>query len=377
MARWIISGKSANSLAKYLNQRGIRTGQGKLWRTQQIGPFLRSPRLRGYVIEGPRGRATLVRGADGMPVRRTPIIDDETWTALQAALDRNADKKSAVHTRASGLLGVAFCALCGRKLHADVRSARPSHAYYVCYGRLEEGCVARSLPMSSLETLGEGLFLAMVGPVEVLERIAVPGDDHATALAEVGQAIADLTQERYVRGIVRDNYDQTLAGLQAEHARISALPPEPPTITERSTGRTFAQLWDGASIEERRQLMMKAGFKLWIARTRNADTITDRKKLAEVRGQQEAALATMLLSVGVTEVSEQAWDEVRALLNPNMQMAISFELDPDLARRAGLAASGQSVIVPEADPESQHGLAAARALMGRPALTAVADDSDA
>jgi hypothetical protein len=31
------------------------------------------------------GRA--VRGQDGMPVRREPVLDDDAWHALQAALD--------------------------------------------------------------------------------------------------------------------------------------------------------------------------------------------------------------------------------------------------------------------------------------------------
>ncbi len=287
MARWIIAGKSANALAKSLNERGILTGQDKPWRTQQVGPFLRSPRLRGYAVEGPRGKQVLVRGADGMPVRRAPIIDDEMWLALQAALDRNAGKKSAVHTRASGLLGVAFCALCGRKLYADVRSARPAHAYYVCPGRLEEGCRARSLPMDGLEMLAAWLFLAQVGRVEVLERVAVLGDDHAAAKAEVGRQITELTAERFQRGVVHENYDQMMASLQAEHARLAALPPEPPTITERPTGQTFAQLWHASDTEGRRQLMMRAGFQLRVARTGNAERITNRKKQAEAREDLE------------------------------------------------------------------------------------------
>ncbi len=97
--------------------------------------------------------------------------------------------------------------------------------------------------------------------------------------------------------------------------------------------------------------MTGAGFQLRISRVRNAERITDITKRAEVRKSLEQDLAALLLALGVRQIPEQAWDEMRRLVDPNISLTIAFELDPDLPRRAGLAAEGQPVTVPETDPE--------------------------
>lgn len=155
-----------------------------------------------------------------------------------------------------------------------------------------------------LESLASDLFLAQVGDVELLEPHLVPGDTNAAELEEIGRAIADLTADRYVRGIIHDNYGAILAGLQAEHARLAELPSLPPRTKRRPTGKTFGQLWNATTdTEARRMLMQKAGFRLNVARTASGITVT-------------------------------------------------HSLDEDLARRAGLAAIGLPVTVPAEAPGS-------------------------
>ena len=264
MADWIIGGRSATSLAKHLNERGILTGQDKRWQSQQMTPFLRSPRLRGYVTEGPRESRRLVLGDDGMPVRRTPLLEDDTWNKLQAKLDRNADRNPAVHTRASALLGVAFCNYCESPLHADVRSARASHAYYKCQHRRDHGCPARQIPMGELEAAVETWVFGAYGHKPDMEKIVTAGSDHSRQLAEVGQAIAELTQERFIRGIVRGDYDDMTAQLVAEHARLKALPPEPDQIDWRPTGKNVAQVYlDLTDREARRAFLLEREIKVY------------------------------------------------------------------------------------------------------------------
>lgn len=43
-----------------------------------------------------------------------------------------------------------------------------------------------------------------IGWTEVVERRTIPGENHAADIAAVGQQIAQLTQERYAKGLVRD-----------------------------------------------------------------------------------------------------------------------------------------------------------------------------
>jgi hypothetical protein len=89
------------------------------------------------------------------------------------------------------------------------------------------------------------------------EPVVFAGDDHSHAKAEVGQAIHDLVDERYVRGIVRDDYDELLATLQAEHARLSALPPEPDEVKALPTGIAVAARWATLDQEGKRSWLRK------------------------------------------------------------------------------------------------------------------------
>src|SRR5258708_27447268 len=88
------------------------------------------------------------------------------------------------------------------------------------------------------------------------------------------------------------------SGARTNRRRLAELPALPPRTEYRSTGKTYRQLWkETADAEPRRRLMTGAGFRLEVAR----------------------------LASGTVVV---------------------HHLDPDLARRAGLAASGQRVELP-------------------------------
>lgn len=81
--------------------------------------ILRNPSLRGYVMHAGQP----VRGEDGLPVTRTPILDDDTWLRLQAALDRQARPRSGTRSDGSMLLGVLHCGTCGERLYYGSRPA--------------------------------------------------------------------------------------------------------------------------------------------------------------------------------------------------------------------------------------------------------------
>ncbi len=274
------------------------------WQTSSLLVILRSEALIGRV----RHFGKTVRGADGrVVVRAEPLISVDDWERLQAVLSdpaRHRRAKRRVNDPAL-LLRVVDCVICHRPVYRWVhaRSSGKTYTYYRCrtgFNRAEyrQDCPAMPVHAEWLEELAADLFLSQVGDVELLERHLVPGDTYAAELEEVGKAIAELTADRYVRGIVRDDYDAVVGALQAEHARLAELPSLPPRTEYRSTGKTYRQLWkETADAEPRRRLMTGAGFRLEVAR----------------------------LASGTVVV---------------------HHLDPDLARRAGLAASGQRVELP-------------------------------
>ena len=325
-ANEVIRGRTCTSLTVETNRKGILTIQGKHWRDGVILRLLRNRGLLGEIWHWPpprpgdkRPAPVQVLGPDGMPLRIEPIVDDQTWTALQAALDRNASAATASRRRTSPLLGVAYCVLCGTRLHTDryQRGARQCYVYR-CPRREESKagpgrtCTALSIPGDWLQSLAEDVFLSQVGTAPIMTKITTPDDGHAAEAAQVGRQIANLTEERFVKGVVRDDYDQVMATLTRQHAELSAMPPEPPQVhwevtwmTDPATGkrrkRTFADEWAVRDAEGRRQLMMQAGFRLNVARTGDG-------------------------------------------------MTVSHRIDDDLAQRAGLAASGLPVNLPADRP---------------------------
>lgn len=318
----VLTGRSCASMEVEMNRRGIKTNYGKKWRDGTILAILRSPALRGFVMHYPprkKGqpvpRPVPVLGDDGMPLRREPVMDDEKWFRLQTVLDRNGTRKSGTRRRASKLLRVVFCALCDRPLYVNYYR-RDSRANYACAGIREtvagpgNKCPARTLPADWLESLAEDLFLAEAGSVEITMTIAVADDGQAAELAAVGTQIADLTREKYVLRQVREDYDMLMDALTRRHAELSAAPRLRPEPREVPTGQTFAQRWEELAGDDdaRRNLMIKAGFKIKVAK----------------------------LPAGTV---------------------VLHELDPDLARRAGLAASGKPVHLPP-DVHAGHSRAA-------------------
>jgi site-specific DNA recombinase len=339
IVRWladeVIGGRSCVSLTIDMNRRGILSAMGKRWSDGSVLKLLRSPVLRGYVYhwppwpEGKRPRSErppgrekrpgpeIVLGDDGMPLRREPVLDDATWTALQAALDRHAHtthtRRETAKRRTSRLLRVAFCALCKRPLYAGYhKRAGGLFRTYRCIGGQESKtgssdlCPARNVPADWLEPLADELFLAEAGDAEIYEPVYAVAEDHSTELAETEESITRL-EALYLAGKVYKGTD----GAERFAAQMSRLEEKRDQLAqnvaartsaprERPTGRYFRDKWaelDQAGDDQgKRSLMISAGFKIMAA-------VTAKGRI------------------------------------------LSHELDESIAQRAALAASGRPVMV--------------------------------
>ncbi|MEU9720184.1 recombinase family protein [Streptomyces sp. NPDC047976] len=88
------------------------------WRDTTVRDILKSPALRGYLV---REDGSIVRDACGQPVMQgEALVDDETWSALQAALGLLAAPRSGRSRRkdASPLLGVIQCGTCEANMYS-------------------------------------------------------------------------------------------------------------------------------------------------------------------------------------------------------------------------------------------------------------------
>jgi hypothetical protein len=174
-----------------------------------------------------------VRGADGLPVKFPAILDGGRWDRLQAALDALSLPQGAGRRNAAPLLvHVAYCT-CEEPLWAT--SAR-GYAYYACASKSRgHRCRLPLIRAGLLEPTVDEALLNVLGPQEITERVVTPGDDHSIAKAEAGRAMRDLVDERFVRGIEREDYDELYASLRAEHTRLSEAAPQ--SLGESKSGR--------------------------------------------------------------------------------------------------------------------------------------------
>lgn len=278
MAETVVAGNSPGSVARMLNERKIPTTRdiqnaffgrpvrGYEWTRASVFEILRSDRIRGYVLhhtKEDRDHPIRVVDDEGSWVRREPLIDDELWFKIQAALDAASKPKSGVRTMGSMLLQVAFCGYCGGALHATT-ATRPDglvYHYYICRKCKQSAMVRRG-------TLNEAVADALLGTVggcELTAKRILAGNDHTETLARIGMKIADLTTQHYVHGGV-DKFHAKMAELEAEHERISNLPTEKPKVRRVGTGKTFRQWWEEADEEQRHSYLKGAGVSALVVR---------------------------------------------------------------------------------------------------------------
>jgi DNA invertase Pin-like site-specific DNA recombinase len=285
-AQRIIAGESANSVCADLNRREIPTSrdaqrilQGKpskggVWQTHQLLRYLRSETLKGYVLNYPKkgqsGEPSIVYGDDGFPVRRAAILDDDTWDELQAVIRKTgAGRRTGRRSNAATLLlGVAMCGECGGRLHSESkgRHSRGVRHYYGCERRHYRGCTARLVPRDELDERINYAMMVAFKDAEVIEVKRSHGNERDRKLRQIGQSIIDLTTERYAHGIIRPNYDEMLANLQAEEIRLRTTAPEPSEEKENPTGETIGELYERLNLAGRRALMQQMGFTFRVSR---------------------------------------------------------------------------------------------------------------
>jgi DNA invertase Pin-like site-specific DNA recombinase len=389
MVRRYLDGHSFHMLACWLNEHGIpasrdaqrlRNGKpvkGKGWTRATVQKVLASPGLAGHVVSS----GEPLRDADGLIVRIDPLIPPEDYERLQAALSERAYGR---RVNASRLLQVAYCALCSSPLHITPTktsaSAEQVYRYYRCSESRKSACPANRLPAEYLEDLAARLFLSLVGNQEILERVHIAAEDASAELTAVDEAMEHL-EAQYASGAVyrgetgAARFAGLMARLEERRDRLAALPSTPARIEYRPTGRTFADRWREEDQAGRRQLMVNAGFQVRIARTpiAPADIAAEARRQGITRTaaqlKSRAAnlrfmatnttkperLAALSAKLAALEVERQRLRDIR-----RYNEMVSFALDEDLARRAGLAAAGKPVEIPDISEQWDAALAPLR-----------------
>lgn len=258
LASRMITGSSANSLCAEMNERGIGSPGGGRWHAQNLIRILRSPVLRGLVTTD----AGVVRDDEGMPVRRQPVLDDNTWARLQQVLDSASHPVSGHRSDAALLLRVAFCGACSSPMYAQRgRRQGRDYEYYVDSGR-KDGCQAGAVRMALLEDMVETALLHELGELPMLEKLSLPGDeDHSGEIREREEFLAEIDAD-YADGKISAERHHALAAIQeARIAALRALPSRPATTGWVETGETFSEHWAHLGKAERHLLLLDYGVR--------------------------------------------------------------------------------------------------------------------
>jgi len=265
MAERIVHGQSASSLARDLEERGIKTPRGgKRWGAEVVIGVLRNPALTGQV----RWRGEVVRDNDGVAVRREPVLDDPMWGRLQTVLDQNSQVRSGRRRDASLLLRVAFCGRCGSPLYRHVRKLRNRrYDHYACAARLASGgrkCQEPYFRTEVLEHVIEAVLLSSAGDVPMMIRQVTPAQDRSTDIAAKEEALAHL-QERIISArepSLMGFFEETASKLLADLGALRAEPARPETISWQPTGQTFGEYWDALSETGRHELLLRSAIRV-------------------------------------------------------------------------------------------------------------------
>lgn len=259
-----IAGKSISALAEEITAQGVSTPyKAPRWSPTTLLRLLRNPALRGYVTH----QGKIVRGEDGLPLRRESILDDDIWHALQARLEIQPTGRKQSHGP-SLLAGVVWCGPCStdRRMYVNrYTSRRPGRREteindYRCPRQLG-GC-GQSVSADRLDFEVAALLLNAYGTEDVPEPRPIPAVDHSTRLADIDKLLAELDQDHAAGLVTTRTYGRQSANLEAERARLEAEPAAPARVDYVLSGTPFAVEWERRDTEGRNALLRKLGARV-------------------------------------------------------------------------------------------------------------------
>ncbi|MCW2551137.1 MAG: 31, gp66 [Mycobacterium sp.] len=290
----VLAGQSTESIARELNEAGElspmdyqrhRAGKptkGGKWSNAHLRQQLRSKALLGHMTHN----GSTVRDETGLPILKgPPLIDQDRFDQLQSALGTRSFQVSSRSTNASPLLGVAFCGVklhkpgckntphsgpvcdcdvCGKPLH--IRQHRRNgkvYRYYQCNGgadgHVKAHADANIVRADELEDSCEETFLGMYGQEYVKEKVFIPAEDHQAELDEAVRAAEEIAPMlgAATSDTMRKLYQNQLEAIDRRIAALEKLPTSSARWEWREQPQTYAEVWESAATEARRQLLIK------------------------------------------------------------------------------------------------------------------------
>jgi site-specific DNA recombinase len=299
-AERVLNGESVYAVARDLNARGVptrrtTTEKRRTWTVQALRQVLTADAILGRVVH----RGELLRGDDGLPLTVWPqVLDLPTWTRVRSTLGVGlAREVRPPRRRRSGLLsGLITCGVCGAPLY--IRANGDGHAAYGCSARSNgRPCDGVSISAVAVERHVVESFLSRVGDREVIEEVIEAGPDDA-ALADVGRAIDETTDEMRKDDADFVELGRRLALLKERRAALKAAPKEP-SVRLIPTGRTYREAWEVAGLEGRRAILGASVAVLSVTKGRRGSRTFDPSRVVAVTNPSHVA--------GVSSEAKPRW----------------------------------------------------------------------
>lgn len=213
-ARLLQSGHGARAVAKFLNDNGVRSKQGRLWSDRSVRALFQNPVLTGTLTWNRRrggGRERRERDPAEwivIPNHHEPVISEDVFAQINEMMTRRA--KFAPHARhgARLLSGIARCGFCGASMHAGWQvynrsDGRQRRKTYRC-GRYASGggCVINRVDADELDSFVVHHLLHYVDQVPFGPELSVWNEegqrDARDTLADLRRTLRRL-DERFTR----------------------------------------------------------------------------------------------------------------------------------------------------------------------------------
>lgn len=196
----VLAGESLYAISRLFNERGDRTGNGKLWSDTALRQILRNPALKGVRIYRPvlpdgskAATPELVTQGDW-----TAIIDPDTWDQVNAVLDTRKARRQLWPggvKRVYPFSGIIQCSHCASGMYKRGAS-------YVCFNQ-QRGVCSRTINAREVTELVEDAVFSVFSRIALTPdkrpRVHTGGEreELAAALESDQAALQSLDDDRY------------------------------------------------------------------------------------------------------------------------------------------------------------------------------------
>lgn len=240
----VIAGHTLRSLAKYLNERGFKTGRGNKFQGNVVGNMLRRPRYAGH-----RTKRNQIVGKGVWE----PIVSQDTYDQALSVLT-NPGRRIAHGLEPKHLLsGLALCGRCGTAMRPNIGTRRPPG--YAC-----PGCMKLTRQMAPVHEVVEEVIIARLSQPDALALSARKPDVLRAAVATRDAVLArmDAAADSFAEGVTTARQlarinEQLKAQLEAAERDI--MRHQPVRILDGMTGAGAAKAWKSAEIDRQRAIL--------------------------------------------------------------------------------------------------------------------------